>query len=60
MTPETNKDELYRRLSQTRRLATALHDALTTERLQALIRDLEQQLAAVEARDADAPPTIED
>lgn len=52
-----NKEELYRRLGQTRRLADEANDRLTQSRLQALTLELENQLAAVERRDADAPPT---
>jgi hypothetical protein len=54
---ESRKEELYRRFAQTRRLAAGVNDPLTAERMQELLRDLEGQLAAVEARDADAPPT---
>ncbi|MDB5505302.1 MAG: hypothetical protein JWR89_5204, partial [Tardiphaga sp.] len=54
---ESRKEELYRRLGQTRRLAGGVNDPLTEERLRALVTDLEGQIAAVEARDADAPPT---
>jgi hypothetical protein len=37
---ETGKEELYRRLAQTRILALQLHDPVTSERLQALVADL--------------------
>jgi hypothetical protein len=57
---EIRKEELYRRLGQTRRLAAGVNDPLTEERMRALILDLEGQLAAVEARDADAPPVSDD
>jgi hypothetical protein len=56
---EGGKEELYRRLEQTRRLASAAHDPLTTERLKALFDELEEQIAASEARDTDSPPTSE-
>jgi hypothetical protein len=51
----SNKEELYRRLSQSRRLARGANDHLTQSRLLALTLELESQLAAVERRDADAP-----
>jgi hypothetical protein len=50
-----NKEELYRRLAQSRRLASEPNDALTKSRIAALSRELEEQLAAAEARDADVP-----
>jgi hypothetical protein len=50
-----NKEELYGRLAQSRRLAGEPNDALTKSRLAALSGELEKQLAAAEARDADAP-----
>jgi hypothetical protein len=50
-----NKEELYRRLGQSRRLANEANDPLTQSRLQALTLELESQLAAVETRDDDAP-----
>jgi hypothetical protein len=53
----SSKKELYRRLGQTRRLAAGVNDPLTEERMRTLVLDLEGQIAAVEARDADAPPT---
>jgi hypothetical protein len=49
----SDREELYRRLTQTRRLAGDVSDALTTERLKALALDIEQQLAKAEARNAD-------
>ena len=52
---EVDMEELYRRLAQTRRLAAGANDPTTRERLTAFISDLEQELAAAEARDADAP-----
>jgi hypothetical protein len=43
--PKTgDRQELERRLQQARRMARELNDALTTERLAQLIRDLEEQL----------------
>jgi hypothetical protein len=51
------KEELYRRLDQTRRVLNQPLDPLTKERLTALAATIEQQIAAIEARDADAPPT---
>ena len=53
---KSDREELYRRLAQTRRLASTLTDPLATERLAALAVDLEGQLATAEARDSDAPP----
>jgi hypothetical protein len=50
------KEELYRRLAQSRRLTNEAYDTLTQERLRALTTDLERQLAKAEARDADTPP----
>jgi hypothetical protein len=52
----SDREELYRRLTQTRRLAGMVSDPTTTERLRALALDIEQQLATAEAKDADAPP----
>jgi hypothetical protein len=51
-----DKEELYRRLAQARRMVDEPVDPLTKERLKTLIRDIERDLAAAEARDADAPP----
>ena len=48
------KEELYRRLAQSRRLASGANDPTTTECLTALISDLQKELAAAEARDADS------
>ena len=50
------KEELYRRLAQTRRLSSAATDPVTMERLRALAGDLEQQLAAADAKEGDALP----
>jgi hypothetical protein len=52
---ESGKDELYRRLEQARRLVTPTLDPTTRERIGRLISDLESDLAAIEARDADTP-----
>ena len=52
----SDREELYRRLALTRRLASTVTNPLTTERLPALAVDIEGQLAAAEARDTDAPP----
>jgi hypothetical protein len=40
----SDRAELERRLAQARRMASAMTDALTKERLEELVRDLEQQL----------------
>lgn len=52
-----NREELYRRLDQSRRLRNAAPDAVTADRLEELSIEIERQIAVVEARDADAPPT---
>ncbi|SHN80819.1 hypothetical protein [Bradyrhizobium erythrophlei] len=44
MTEDSDRKELERRLAQARRMVEQSMDALTTERLQELIRDLEEQL----------------
>jgi hypothetical protein len=44
MTERRDREELERRLEQVRRLASGPIDALTKERLAALIRELEEQL----------------
>jgi hypothetical protein len=44
MAENTDRKELERRLAQARRMVEQSLDALTTERLQKLIRDLEEQL----------------
>ena len=44
MVEKSDRKELARRLEQVRRLANGPIDALTKERLAALIRDLEEQL----------------
>lgn len=53
---ESGKSELYQRLQQARRLASAVTDSLTLERIRSLVADLESQLAEIEKRDVDAPP----
>ncbi|MDB5688080.1 MAG: hypothetical protein JWR77_2669 [Rhizorhabdus sp.] len=55
MAGENQKEELYRRLAQTRRILAEALDPLTKERLKTLALDIEGQLAAAEARDTDAP-----
>lgn len=49
-------EELYRRLTQARRMAAEPVDQLTAKRLRALAADIETQIAAAEARKSDAPP----
>jgi hypothetical protein len=44
MTENTDRKELERRLAQARRMVEQSMDPLTTERLEELIRDLEEQL----------------
>ena len=51
------REELYRRLEQSRRLSSVANDALTQQRLRALIVDIEGQLAAADSKDSDALPT---
>jgi len=53
---KSDKEELYRRLVQSRRFLSEHIDPETRSRITALVAELEQQLALVEARDADAPP----
>lgn len=59
MSSRSDREELHRRLAQSRRLASAAHDTLTRERLTALVADLEAKLAEAEAEaeNTDAPPT---
>jgi hypothetical protein len=52
---KSNKEELYRRLAQSRRFLSEPLDGVTKGRLAALVADLEEQIAEIEARDADAP-----
>lgn len=52
---DRTREELYRRLEQSRRLSSTASDALTRDRIQTLISELERQIAAAEARGADAP-----
>lgn len=51
------REELHRRLAQVRRHIGSANDAVTKERMAALVVDLEQQIAGAETRDTDAPPT---
>jgi hypothetical protein len=44
MTEKSDRKELERRLEQARRMAAQSTDSLTKERLEKLIRDLEEQL----------------
>ena len=57
MPDDRDKEELYRRLAQARRLIAEPLDPLTVERLQALALEFETQLAVVELNDTDAPGT---
>jgi hypothetical protein len=51
---DRDKEELYRRLAQARRIRAEPLDPLTLERLEALALELEEQLALAELNDADA------
>jgi len=51
-----HREELYRRLEQSRRLLREPIDAETKSRIAGLVTELEQQLSAAELLDADAPP----
>jgi hypothetical protein len=53
---KNDREELYRRLEQSRRLLDEALDPTTQTRMKALVMDLQQQLAAAEAKNADAPP----
>jgi len=44
MNENSDREELQRRLEQAKRAAALLNDPLTTERLQKLIKDLEERL----------------
>jgi hypothetical protein len=44
MSESSDRNELLRRLEQSRRLAAELSDPLTKERLKQLVTDLEEQL----------------
>jgi CRP-like cAMP-binding protein len=44
MNERSDREELQRRLEQAKRAAALLNDPLTTERLQKLIKDLEERL----------------
>ena len=57
MLDDRNKEELYRRLAQARRLIILPLDPLTMQRLEAVALELEKQIAIVELNDADAPET---
>jgi len=54
---DRNKEELYRRLAQARRLIILPLDPLTMQRLAAVALELEKQIAIVELNDTDAPET---
>jgi DNA-binding TFAR19-related protein (PDSD5 family) len=56
MSKRDGKEDLYRRLEQTRRVLRQVLDPLTRERLEGLANSIEQQLAGAEAKDSDAPP----
>lgn len=45
--------DLNRRLEQVKRQLGSLTDSVTTERMTALVNELQQQIAAVEQRNAD-------
>jgi len=51
---KAEKNELYRRLAQAKRMVAQPLDAVTKERLHALVDDLQNHIATIEARDADA------
>ena len=59
MPDDRDKEELYRRLAQARRVTAEPFDPLTVERLKALALQLEKQLALVELNDTDAPGPID-
>jgi CRP-like cAMP-binding protein len=44
MNEKSDREELQRRLEQAKRAVALLNDPLTTERLQKLIKDLEERL----------------
>ena len=44
MSENNDRRELERRLEQVRRISNSITDALTKERLEALARDIEEQL----------------
>lgn len=44
MTGSVEREELYRRLAQCRRVSSAASDALTEQRLRALVLDIEKRL----------------
>lgn len=53
---KSDREELYRRLEQSRRLSSVATDPTTQGRLKALVAELQEQIAAAEAKDADVPP----
>ena len=50
-----DREELYRRLAQARRMHAQPLDELTKNRLKELVTELEKQLAVAESGSADAP-----
>lgn len=56
MAEKADREFLYRKLAQTRRLVSGALDPVTIERLKVHSAALENELAAIEAREADAPP----
>jgi hypothetical protein len=44
MDDKSDRKELERRLAQAKRMAALLNDPVTTERLEKLVKDLEEQL----------------
>jgi hypothetical protein len=48
MNEKSDRKELERRLEQAKRAAAWLNDPVTTERLQKLVKDLEEQLGEAE------------
>lgn len=56
MAEKVDKEFLYRKLEQSRRLARSTTDNVTIEGLKTHIGYIERQLAEIEAREADAPP----
>ena len=44
MDDKSDRKELERRLAQAKRMVALLNDPVTTERLQKLVKDLEEQL----------------
>jgi hypothetical protein len=56
MSDQVDKEFLYRKLAQARRLVRDTTDPVATEGLKTHIGYIERQLAEVEARETDAPP----